>query len=255
MSYNIKAPNFTQVPNVIFDYWMPKFDHCTIIILLYLCRKTFGWHKVRDRLSLSKIQEATKMSRPTVIKSLKILEDNGLVKKEMHTNEMGGQDPNTYELIIHEIEGEGSQIDLPPSKIDLPPPSKEDLPPLVKEIYTQKKDIQNKEQQEREKRAREEKEKDMKVHGTFVKFTDSDYDALCKKWGKEKVEEIIESINDHCANNRPKGYDDYVAAFRTFHRNQNKTQGSKHGAKNKGKLNDGKTEETRGVFINGVRIE
>lgn len=97
--------------------------------------------------------------------------------------------------------------------------------------------------------------RERKSFGKFVKLSHEEYENLCKKEPKEKVDEIIEEINDHCSNNRPKGYDDYVAAFRTFLRNQNKTQGKKYGSKNQRSANNGKTSEERGVYLNGVRLE
>lgn len=52
--------------------------------------------------------------------------------------------------------------------------------------------------------------------GKYVEFTRSQYESLCKIHGKEKVDDIIQRMEDHCVNNRPKGYKDYTAAFRTF---------------------------------------
>ncbi len=56
--------------------------------------------------------------------------------------------------------------------------------------------------------------------GSFVKFKEGHYEELCKTHGKEITDSIIEDINNHCVNNRPKGYPDYAAAFRTFFKRQ-----------------------------------
>lgn len=93
-----------------------------------------------------------------------------------------------------------------------------------------------------------------KPHGKYVKLSDEEYQSLCKKEPKEKVDAIIEEINDHCTNNRPKGYDDYVAAFRTFLRNQNKTQGVKYGVTNSRGIDKGKVENPSGIFVDGKRV-
>jgi Fe2+ or Zn2+ uptake regulation protein len=69
---------------------------------MFVCRKTFGWHKVSDCLSLTRIEKGTGISRPTISKSLKHLESIGLLKKTQHQNELGDQDPNTYELVVNE---------------------------------------------------------------------------------------------------------------------------------------------------------
>ncbi len=56
--------------------------------------------------------------------------------------------------------------------------------------------------------------------GSFVKFSQEQYDALIKQHGKDLVDDIIQCINDHCVNKNPKGYKDYEAAFRNFLRNR-----------------------------------
>jgi hypothetical protein len=94
-----------------------------------------------------------------------------------------------------------------------------------------------------------------KPYGNFVELSDEEYENLCKKEPKEKVDEIIEEINDHCTNNRKEGYTDYVAAFRTFLRNKNKTQGKIYGNKHSGGIGKGKVENPTGIFVNGKRVE
>jgi hypothetical protein len=94
-----------------------------------------------------------------------------------------------------------------------------------------------------------------KPYGSHVKLSDEEYQTLCSKDPKEKVDQIIQEINDHCVSNRPDGYPDYVVAFRTFSRNQNKTKGKNYGAKNQRKSNFRKTENPTGYFVNGERVE
>lgn len=141
MSKSIHEPNFTQVPNVIFDYWMHELDHCTSLVLLFLCRKTFGWQKTKDSLSLTKIESGLKMSRNRVIKSLKILEEHKLIIKQHHTNCHGDKDPNTYELIIHE--GVVHDVNHVVHEMNYPGSAPHALG-VVHEMNIQKKDIQNK---------------------------------------------------------------------------------------------------------------
>ena len=101
----------------------------------------------------------------------------------------------------------------------------------------------------------EKKEVVRKSFGQFVKFSDEEYSILCKKWEKDVVDGLIDEINDHCINNRPLGYDDYCAAFRTFHRNQQKKQGKTYATSNQGRINKRKTENPTGIFIDGKRVE
>lgn len=146
MTKTIHEPNFTQVPNVIFDYWMHELDHCTSLVLLFLCRKTFGWQKTKDSLSLTKIESGLKMSRNRVIKSLKILEEHELIIKQQHTNCHGDKDPNTYELIIHERGDNGGvvhDVNHVVHEMNHPGSAPHELG-VVHDVNIQKKDIQNK---------------------------------------------------------------------------------------------------------------
>jgi len=200
----INEPNFTMVPNIIFDHWLNVLDHCTSLVLLFICRKTLGWHKNKDSLSLSKIESGTNMSRNRVIKSLKILEDVGLIKKELHKNAFGDQDPNTYELIIHEgVVHEENQGGSAPNELG-----------VVHGVNRQKKPLQNKMKENR------------KSFGDYVKFTDEEYEKFLQTHGKVKTDDIIQDMNDHCVNNRPQGYADYVAASRTFLKNYKPSKNS-----------------------------
>jgi hypothetical protein len=46
-------PNSTQVPNVIIDYVIPRIGEAEARCLLYICRRTYGFHKQSDRISFS----------------------------------------------------------------------------------------------------------------------------------------------------------------------------------------------------------
>lgn len=65
---NIFFPNTTQVPNFVFDVLMAKCaSHpARLFILLAIIRKTYGWQKHEDLLSLSQIMELTGKDKKTV---------------------------------------------------------------------------------------------------------------------------------------------------------------------------------------------
>jgi phage replication O-like protein O len=71
--------NFTQIPNIIIDEWMKTMHASSFMVLMVICRKTLGWQKEYDFISLSQIQELTGISRPVVIKALKELADKDLI--------------------------------------------------------------------------------------------------------------------------------------------------------------------------------
>lgn len=98
-NHKILPPNFTQIPNVVFDYWMAILKSTEFTILMCLCRKIFGWHKTSDSISLNQIIKMTGLSKNSVLSSLKELEGHGLVLKIQSIGEYGNM-PNEYRLHI-----------------------------------------------------------------------------------------------------------------------------------------------------------
>ena len=46
-------PNSTQLPNIINDFLIPQLPEAETRIILYICRRTFGFHKEEDRIAFS----------------------------------------------------------------------------------------------------------------------------------------------------------------------------------------------------------
>lgn len=100
---SIPAPNYTQTPNVIFDLMADKDAHLTeaeLRVILVIARKTFGWHKKRDKISLSQLEQLTAMSRTSVIAGLDAAIARGLVRKTPDRNDKRGG--FFYELVVEE---------------------------------------------------------------------------------------------------------------------------------------------------------
>jgi phage replication O-like protein O len=95
---SIPTPNYTPIPNVIIDYWMPRLSSIEFNVLLFICRKTFGWHKFRDRISLSQIMEAVQSGRSRISEAIKTLIALNLVKK--FTEGPEGNQKNYFEVHI-----------------------------------------------------------------------------------------------------------------------------------------------------------
>ena len=75
---SIPDKNYLKIPNEFVDDWMTELAPSETVIFLIILRKTLGYQKSEDWISLSQFEAATGLSRPTVIKALKILQ-----KKEM----------------------------------------------------------------------------------------------------------------------------------------------------------------------------
>lgn len=76
----------TQVPNVVFDKYLPILTESELKILLVIIRQTYGWvdkrtqkRKVRDRISYNQFIQKTGLSRRVISKSVQRLTDKGLI--------------------------------------------------------------------------------------------------------------------------------------------------------------------------------
>lgn len=71
---------FTRVPNIIFDL-MPHISNAQFSVLLAIVRKTYGWQKVSDTISLSQFVNITGLSNYGVRQALAVLLDHGFVAR------------------------------------------------------------------------------------------------------------------------------------------------------------------------------
>jgi phage replication O-like protein O len=86
------VPNFTPVPNVVLEKLMPRLSKVALKILLAVARKTYGWGKERDTISLTQLQGLTGLGRAGVVRGIKELGALMKVTKSV------GHDGNVYEL-------------------------------------------------------------------------------------------------------------------------------------------------------------
>lgn len=97
-NFQISSPNFTQMPNILFDEWLPLLGHAELLVLLVIYRKTFGYHKIKDKISLSQIQKISGLTRSNLSKAVKSLENKNLIKKTVIGKK--GLQQTIYEIII-----------------------------------------------------------------------------------------------------------------------------------------------------------
>ena len=96
MSY--VAPNYTQIPNLLLEEHIKAMTEAEMRVALAIARKTFGWHKRQDKLSLSQLMNLTGMSRQGVINGVEAGIARGIIRRESD-----GQG-YLYELVILEKE-------------------------------------------------------------------------------------------------------------------------------------------------------
>jgi hypothetical protein len=63
------------------------------------------------------------------------------------------------------------------------------------------------------------------IFGSHVRLTKEEYDKLCEKETKPKIDEVIERINDYCQSKKPSGYsaNGYAATIRNWIRRDKDT--------------------------------
>jgi phage replication O-like protein O len=82
MSYD--APNYTQVPNLLFDEHMLNMKEAELKVTLAIARKTFGWQKKEDQISLSQLVELTGLSNQGVRNGIDAGVERGTIIRRPH---------------------------------------------------------------------------------------------------------------------------------------------------------------------------
>jgi Helix-turn-helix domain len=108
------------VDDALFDTFGPRLGPYGIAVYTYLARRVSDGSTYP---SLTRIARDTGMSRDSVIRSMKVLEDFGLITKEVRTTTEGNHTSNLYHLcdlspyhgLYHGTQNHGSSSQLPPS--------------------------------------------------------------------------------------------------------------------------------------------
>jgi len=82
MADEIDCPNFTTIPNILLDN-IHKFSNSEFKVLMYACRKTFGFHEKESVvMSISYLENGVGLSNVCIIKACASLVDRGFLLKE-----------------------------------------------------------------------------------------------------------------------------------------------------------------------------
>lgn len=92
----IDRPNYTQMPNVLFDEHLADMNVAELKVTLAICRETFGWHRPAHQLSYTDLEKMTGLSR----KSIKAGIDKG-IERQTIKREPRGQS-FVYSLVVEE---------------------------------------------------------------------------------------------------------------------------------------------------------
>lgn len=89
-------PNFLQVPNAVIDELLPDLTGAELKCYLVVIRKTKGWNKESDNISISQFMKATGLSNSAVIKACESLVKYGLLIKKNGARNTGVYAVNSY---------------------------------------------------------------------------------------------------------------------------------------------------------------
>lgn len=73
--------NYTKISNIIFDEYMHAMSSSAFKVVMYVARKTVGWNKSQDVISLSQFEAATGLTRKTLISAIKESVKNGWIEQ------------------------------------------------------------------------------------------------------------------------------------------------------------------------------
>ena len=103
-------PNYTPVPDQVFDELLTVLTGAELKVLLYICRRTFGFKKESDNISLSqmlfglvkhdgtRLDAGTGLSKPTLLKALRDLQDKGIIEGTRRSSDEHGDEATNYRL-------------------------------------------------------------------------------------------------------------------------------------------------------------
>jgi len=103
-------PNTTPTPDELFDVFLTQLTHAELRVLLYIVRRTFGFKKVADSISLSQISNGITrkdgrvldrgagLTKRGAIKAVQGLEKKGLIVVGRRKTDDGNNKVNIYNL-------------------------------------------------------------------------------------------------------------------------------------------------------------
>lgn len=217
----IDAPNGTFTPNAILDYWMARTTPAEFKVLMCIVRKTFGWHKKRDAISLKQIAQLTNLSLKGIRKNIDSLIAKGLVTKIKSKTCDGDDAPNQYEINVYTPEekpeegnsvGGGRELSTPRVGNSVPYGVGNSVPPQKKH-YT-------KETITKEEGAKAPPSFSPLVHnfqfGKHVVMKQSELVEFQEEYGEDVIMEYLQQMDDYISSIREKPYKDFAAALRNW---------------------------------------
>jgi len=105
-----RKPDFTQIPDDVFDVVLNKVTPAEFKVLMYIARHTWGWKKDTDRISIAQMvsgqqrkdgswqDHGTGLSRSGIKKAVQGLEEKNLITVQRELAANGNRAVNLYQI-------------------------------------------------------------------------------------------------------------------------------------------------------------
>lgn len=106
------GPNYTQVPDALFDELLPMLSGAELKVLLYVIRRTFGFKREADTISLgqmvngivkrdgTRLDHGTGVTKKTLLMALRSLEQRQILFIERRRSSDRGDEASLYRLNV-----------------------------------------------------------------------------------------------------------------------------------------------------------
>ncbi len=133
------SPNYTPVPDELFDEQLPDLSGAELKVLLYIIRRTFGFKRDSDNISLSQMLHGLRtrdgrildrgvgLSKKTLLLAIKSLEDQNIILTQRRRSRAKGDEATGYRL--HVRPGVPREESTPPVGEKLHHGGGEEIPP------------------------------------------------------------------------------------------------------------------------------
>ena len=108
------TPHYTQIPDQLFDQLLSILNGSELKVLLYICRRTFGFKKDNDNISINQMlngitrKDGTRLdygaglSKSALLSALKSLSSKNIIKIEHRRSAEKGNEATNYRLHIQD---------------------------------------------------------------------------------------------------------------------------------------------------------
>jgi phage replication O-like protein O len=134
-----QSPNYTQVPDELIDHLMIDLSGAELKVVLYIIRRTFGFKRDSDNISLSQmlnglqakdgrvLDRGVGLSKKTLLQALRSLEEKRIILTQRRQSLEKGNEPTAYRLNMATA-GNGAKS-TPPLGEKVPQGVGEEIPP------------------------------------------------------------------------------------------------------------------------------